>query len=201
MKRMWSRNELKNISGAQAQEEIQDIFPSPESTDSGKVLGVNAEGKYELKEPGAVASVDLANIEDANGNKRFIEGSIEVASQTGFTQDYGRWSLSGTHLLIVVAGTVDAGAEAEISLNTSIELPSWVMAKIFPLGNTNNVAYGEIRIVDNSTSERTSQDVILIRAYDSGAGKWILQFYHSSKIGGTNSNSFRVQFDLLIDNA
>ena len=51
MKRMWSKNELKNISGEQAQEEIQEVFPIPEATDNGKVIGVNADGKYELKDP------------------------------------------------------------------------------------------------------------------------------------------------------
>ncbi len=136
----------------------------------------------------------LRNITDDYGNKRFIEGTISVEEQTGLTINYGKWSLSGTHLMFVIAGTVAAGNTAEISLKTTfINLPSWILDKIYPLGTGDNVAYSTIYIFDNVTNEVSKEDAILIKSN-------VLNIYHHNAIGDSdNSVSFRLQLDLLID--
>lgn len=48
MKRMWSKNELKNIGSQQARDEIQEVIPTPSVAESGKVIQVGADGKYGL---------------------------------------------------------------------------------------------------------------------------------------------------------
>lgn len=163
--------------------------------DLGAIFNGNITISGDLTVGGTISGVKIESIKDANGHNRFIEGDITIPAQTGLTQDYGKWALSGTHLLIVIAGTVNAGASASISLNTPIEPPSWVRSKIYPLGNGNNVAYSDIKIYNNGTSTVTSEDATLIK---SGSD---LYLYHANSIGDNdNSVSFRVQFDLLIDN-
>ena len=72
---------------------------------------------------------DIATLVDADGHNRFIEGDIEIEEITGITKTYGKWSLSGTHLLIVlclgaVVGTTISGTLANITL------PSYIASKI-----------------------------------------------------------------------
>lgn len=49
--------------------------------------------------------VAFEDIVDKNGNPRFIEGTITPETISGITFTYCKWSLSGTHLMIVLAGT------------------------------------------------------------------------------------------------
>lgn len=71
------------------------------------------------------------NIVDKDGHKRFIEGDITAETISGVTQTYGKWSLSGTHLMIVLGLTI---ADA-ITLNNGdvlavVNLPEWVVSKL-----------------------------------------------------------------------
>ena len=43
------------------------------------------------------------NIVDNQGNTRFIEGDITIQEVSGVSKLFGKWSLSGSHLLIVLA--------------------------------------------------------------------------------------------------
>lgn len=182
--------------GIDASQHLIAYYNDGTSTDLGAIFNGNITIAGDLTVGGTISGVKIESIKDANGHNRFIKGDITIPAQTGVTQDYGKWALSGTHLLIVVAGTIEAGASATISLNTPIEPPSWVKNKIYSLGSGNNVAYSDIKIYNNGTTAVTSRDVTLIK---SGSD---LYFYHENPIGDSdNSISFRVQFDLLIDNA
>ena len=52
---------------------------------------------------------DIVNLVDKDGHERFIEGDIPDPEITGLTPIYYKWSLSGTHLMIVMAGTIENG--------------------------------------------------------------------------------------------
>ena len=169
MRRMYSEKQLQDIASKQVQEQVS----------SGNLQNVKI----------------FENIIDKDGHKRFIEGTISVEEQTGLTITYGKWSLSGTHFMLVIAGSVSAGNSAYLSLTTTLNnLPSWVLAKIHPLGSGDNVAYGQIDIYTNNTGTIGHEDVILIKQSELG-------LYHVSAIGDAdNAVAFRVAFDLLIDN-
>ena len=52
-------------------------------------------------------------IVDKDGHKRFIEGEIELAdSITYLTNLYGKWSLSGSHLMLVICIRTDENTKA-----------------------------------------------------------------------------------------
>ena len=134
---------------------------------------------------------DFENIIDKDGHKRFIEGDITIDEITGLTQQYGKWSLSGTHLLVVLALKVDNATTVNGKI-ASIDLPDWIKDKI-------QVIYGSAILRQNdyfyAEDGSTSQTGLVVM------GK-----------SGTNINAYlygftatadrytRIQFDLLIDN-
>ena len=136
------------------------------------------------------------NITDAQGHKRFVEGSINIAVQTGLTINFAKWSLSGSHLMIVVAGSVSPDNQATLSLNTEIALPQWIKDKIYPLGHGDNVAYSTIFLYNDLTFHVSEESAILIKPSGGELG-----IYHTNYIGDETAEiDFRVQFDLVIDN-
>ena len=78
----------------------------------------------------------LNQIKDNQDRNRFIEGQINVKpSISGITKTFGKWSLSGTHLLIVFAGRLSANTPISDSteLVSCIDLPQWIYNKISTL--------------------------------------------------------------------
>ena len=135
------------------------------------------------------------NIVDKDGHKRFIEGEVTTPAQTGVTWNYARWSLSGSHLMIVIAGSVTAGNEASFSLSSVAEIPDWIKSKLHTLGTGDNITYSTIDTYTEDTGNIGHQNVILINHAN------VIQFYHGEPIGNEDHDvSFRCQFDLLIDN-
>ena len=98
--------------------------------------------------------------------------------------------------MIVVAGVVSAGNTATISLNNQFEdLPSWVLSKIYPLGASDNVCYSKIDCVIGF-GLADSINAVLTKQSNTE-----IQIYHQGTIGNADSDvTFRVTFDLLIDN-
>ena len=75
---------------------------------------------------------DISNLVDSKGNPRFVEGNGTPATIEGFTSTYCKWSLSGTHLMLVLAGNV----ENETTLSgfiVTFALPEYIMNKIYPI--------------------------------------------------------------------
>ena len=133
------------------------------------------------------------NIVDKDGHKRFIEGDLELTEETGLTISYSKWSLSGSHLLIVLAGTFANGTAHTSSTPAKAKLPQWILDKIYPVFSQ-NIEYKLVSYYDTVLSLQTGS-CYLQKALDNT----YLGIYLGS-ITFTSEKSFRVQFDLLIDN-
>ena len=138
-----------------------------------------------------VSQNNLSSIVDNQGNPRFIEGEISVAEATGVTKVYGKWSLSATHLLIVLSVSLVSGTNCNTIKGEVVGLPQWIMDKIFTIG-------GSIVVRRNTdyffADDISSQNTYCILTKDNG--KLELSY------GGltlTADRSCTTQFDLLID--
>ena len=128
-------------------------------------------------------------IVDDNLHKRFVEGSITTPTISGVTISYAKWSLSGTHLLIVIAGSIESGTTLTNSTLGQIMLPDWIKDKIVPIVNNlveekNSVGWGT-----DYTQQSINVDLLKYSSLDIVAS-----------ITTTAKRYFRIQFDLLIDN-
>ena len=133
------------------------------------------------------------NIVDKDGHKRFIEGEVHLDNSvpSGYTELYGKWSLSGTHLLIVIAFSIDNAVNTGyVTTLTTVNIPDWIKNKIVPLGNT----YIELKNVYGYASDDSTQQVacqLRLRNDEIAISQ--------SSITMTAKRAFRVAFDLLID--
>ena len=137
------------------------------------------------------------NIVDKDGHKRFIEGDIvlDESAPEGFTKTYGKWTLSGSHLMIVLAMTITSGVSVGAStLLANVDLPKWIKDKIYAVyGNyvmritTLNIGTGtDTSFGFTLRKEGTSpNEVIKIRP----------EAFTTSR-----EEHVRAEFDLLIDN-
>ncbi len=136
----------------------------------------------------------LENIKDQSGHNRFIEGIGTDLSGTGVTITYIKWSLSGTHLMLVLGGSITNGSEAgDNNIKASFSLPEWVMNKLYPIIGS----YLEIKNVKAFASDGSSQDIPFI-FYKQGNDNIVFESYGSVTM--SSDKGFRVQLDLLIDN-
>ena len=133
--------------------------------------------------------VIMENIVDSQGNNRFVEGDVTTEEIAGVTFTYGRWSLSGTHLMIVLAGTIASNTSITEGYKAELkDLPTWILNKIYP------TSYKLI----------TAEEIILWGAaqtsYQIGLDKddEKIKIYFND-VTTTENKYFRVQFDLLID--
>lgn len=132
------------------------------------------------------------DIVDNDGHKRFIEGEINFETAEGFSKVYAKWSLSGTHLLIVVCGSVaNTTAFTEFTL-AKVNLPSWILDKIYPIYNKIVVPYTSFKAY---AANGTNQDLNVRAIKEDSTLK--LQLYNATM---TADRNFRFQIDLLIDN-
>lgn len=137
---------------------------------------------------------NLSKIVDDDGNRRFVEGDVNIYDTiTGLTKTYGKWSLSGTHLMIVLGLNVDNGLT--LTAPTAIgyvTLPEWIMNKISVLWGNDSVAFGTFKFIQSTVD---TQDVFITLSKGSG----LLVLYNRSNITFTSEKNARIQFDLLID--
>ena len=141
------------------------------------------------------------NIVDAQGHKRFIEGNVEKGEDISadITLTYGKYSLSGTHLMIVCL--LHNQSENDITIGSykkifTCALPEWIYNKIYALAGSATVASKKISTFNQSTV------VIEKNTYTFYINKV------SPLIIGSSPNNFvlesgdfvRIQFDLLIEN-
>lgn len=134
------------------------------------------------------------NIIDKDGHSRFIEGDIDFYAEIeGVSKKYGKWSLSGTHLLIVLCVEIDANTNLPFTgyFAKLTNLPTWLFEKIIPLVSTyidrkNNSAFNEgasIANVDTYLRKSVTEIFISVGSY-----------------APTDDRVLRIVFDLLIDN-
>ena len=140
----------------------------------------------------------LEEIKDKDGNLRFIEGTPTYAEQTGVDIKYKKWSLSGTHLMIVIAGSIENG----VTCNSGTlyfglsNLPLYVREKITTVW-ANYVSYIAITTHDDSWSTNKTIGFSLKRDSITSIN---IQNQNSVTNDTGSTQNFRVQFDLLIDN-
>lgn len=132
------------------------------------------------------------NIVDKDGHKRFIEGDITIKdTQSDVEKIYGKWSLSGSHLLIVLAGNIANTKSINAGELAKIEIPDWILDKIQPIF-LENVALTNFSLYN---IDYTSQ----IHTFVLSKGQY-LYIRLASSFTATADRSFRISFDLLIDN-
>lgn len=154
---------------------------------------VSVSGDLELGETSEAKIFE--NIVDAQGHKRFIEGDGTPSAKEGVTTSYCKWSLSGTHLMMVTCVTVanDTVLNAADSFGY-YALPEWILDKIIPVFATN---YIEVRSAQLRDDSWTSQNVT-VGLYKGPSGISII--VTGSGLTLTSNKTMRLQFDLLIDN-
>lgn len=161
------------------------------------LTGLEVDGtKYKVSSGsgGGSSTPLLEDIVDSAGNKRFVEGEATPETISGFTFSYNKWSLSGTHLMMVCAGTVDsANLISGLTICTYENIPDYIMNKIVALwfnGTTVDVKTVYFRSLEDSSG--TSVNIRLVKENNN----LYVKCYASQAI--TNVG-FRIQFDLLID--
>ena len=134
------------------------------------------------------------NIVDKDGHPRFIEGDIIIATITGVSKIYGKWSLAGTHLMIVLClSLADTTTIADNTALAAIDLPSWIVDKIYPIVSS-VIAY---KIDSAYASNYTKQD---FGTRMNKASETRLTITKEANITLTTEKVVRISYDLLIDN-
>lgn len=145
-------------------------------------LGVSEDGNLALFE----------NITDKDGHKRFIEGNITCDTITGVTQNYGKWALSGSHLLIVLSCTFADASVITTQRLAFVNLPKWIDDKIVALFGR-NIIYS---VFPAYASDGTTQNLACILDRDADNKMRI----YIGNLTLTKERNIRITFDLLIDN-
>ena len=133
-------------------------------------------------------------IMDHDLHLRFIEGDGTINELTGFTSVFCKWSLSGSHIMFVLAGSFASGTEVpSVHDIVTFEIPNWIYNKIYPVWST----YIEDKVVSCKATNWSAQEVDMALMKESGVIKIRLL---GAPTTFTALRSFRVQFDLIIDN-
>ena len=148
---------------------------------------------YNSEDKTIIAEPRLENIVDADGHKRFVEGNGNPVNMAGVTITYNKWSLSGTHLMFVIAGNVASGTS--LAFGCDFTLPKWIHDKIYPVFGGSILSLFKITLTDNSWN---TQEVNAYFGKASDNKVSITQSSGATEI--TSDKAFRIQYDLLIDN-
>ncbi len=159
------------------------------SNDLGPIFSGNVNVSGDLT---ATHAKIFETIEDSNGHKRFIEGVPTEYLPTGMTLTYKRWSLCGSHLMVVLAGTIAANTTIywEGPLAICGDIPQWILDKIIPTVSD----FVELKVVKAFNSSLTTQDLTFY------IKKTTQLFISMNHVNIDDDRMFRVAFDLLIDN-
>ena len=150
------------------------------------------EYSYRLLDEASGGVVTLDDIVDKNGNNRFLEGTLRDGS-TGASITYKKWSLSGSHLMIVLVGTVSSNLTDHTAL-ASVTFPAYIQSKIHPLGKSAQlVSLTKGFLINNTEYIATEYNFKLKKI----SNEFRIVPEQAITISGTYN--FRIQFDLLID--
>ena len=147
--------------------------------------------------PEMILAPKIESLVDSDGNRRFIEGdNVTSGIPAGVNIVYNKWSLSGTHLMIVVAGNIANGTEfaGTKAALAKAKLPEYILDKIVPVWANKNIDAGTIqcRAADWSTQQ--------INVAIEKDGEYVTIYTSDSRTFNAD-RSFRFQFDLLIDSS
>lgn len=144
-------------------------------------------------------AVIFENITDADGHQRFIEGDVTSLLSDSITTKYAKWSLSGTHLMIVFAFENTSGSDVTLAQWDKLfeinDLPEWVMNKIVGIVTGDNL----VTTGDLYPFGATAQAVITRDVYLNKQSTTKLTCPSAVAIPFYNGNAYRIQYDLVID--
>ena len=147
--------------------------------------------KNELAKQVKEVKKDITTLVDAQGHERFIEGDIDLPEASPFTKLYGKWSLSGSHLLIVLCLSANNATDWSAGELTEITLPEWIDNKIVPLSS--DVIERKSQVWYNNSAQTQNVNIYFSKT----SGRLVLNM---SAITFTDDRDTRIAFDLLIDN-
>ena len=179
MRRMWSKKQVEEF----AKNKIETL---PELNLDGEL---NVGGDLHVNVGSKVYAFE--NIVDSEGHVRYIEGALTTPTISGITFTYAKWSLSGTHLMLVLAGNIANGTSYSTTTFGEVALDSWIMDKIYPIVGTVVIPTSIPMFADDYSSQE--QGVNLNKE-----GNVLSLRFASNTL--TANRTFRIQFDLLIDN-
>lgn len=140
------------------------------------------------------ADVLMENIKDEDGNNRFQEWNLSTEEITGVTFTFAKASLSGTHLMFVLSGTVASGTSLGNNVKwAQVKLPTWIYDKIFSVGG--GVIEAKSFNVLNTTTTVISGNMY----YKKESSEYVAFYRAGTTTASTQDGYFRIQFDLLID--
>lgn len=135
--------------------------------------------------------VNITQLIDSNGNPRFVEGRGIAAEVEGVEITYNKWSLSGTHLMLVTCGNIENSITLDATTMLSrFNVPSYILDKIEAVFSGVVEIKGLSLYNEDWSSQNTSIKL------------WKADGYLYTQWGNTTTTkarSFRIQFDLLID--
>ena len=135
---------------------------------------------------------DIVTLVDADGNDRFQEWEFTDKEVSGVSLTFAKASLSGTHLMVVVAGTIaDTTVMTKGTNLAEATLPEWIMNKIFTIQG--------IRVIPHASEYLYSSDdtQTCASSLNKNDGKLYVSF--NTNITLNADRAFRFAFDLLID--
>lgn len=137
----------------------------------------------------------LEGLQDANGNNRFVGGNITSGVITNVDFSYCKWSLSGTHLMLVICAYNNT--EQSIASDTifgSVALPNYILNKIVGLVGATHIVSKSTAITFNDSNYQSGSFNIYLVKDSTGVTvkKWGAETIAKCNI--------RIQFDLIIDN-
>lgn len=150
--------------------------------------------KEEIEKLSKETTKDITTLVDSAGNPRFVEGDGEGLEQEGVTITYCKWSLSGTHLMFVVAGSVANGTTLANGYSIArYTIPDYIKNKIYPVWSLYYIETKDVSFVGEDWSRQSS-------GFTLGKFPNTINIAKSSSLTLTADRAFRIQFDLLIDN-
>ena len=157
-----------------------------------KVVTIDTNGEQDNID-GTELTTLMSNIVDSHGNKRFVEFNGDANSIEGVTITYNKASLSGSHLMVVLAGSIANGTTIDNSKVLAFyNIPAYIMNKIIPVWGSNI----EVKNVSAFAEDWTSQSFQCVLAKNISTQ---LGIFKAGSTTFTAGRKFRIQFDLLID--
>lgn len=153
---------------------------------------------YNSQDKTPVAEPLLENVVDSKGRNRFIEGDVNMPVEiTGVTKIYGKWSLSGTHLMVVMVLNLEDTTVVPTSSVVGLTdgLPKWIYDKIVPTISTSGVEIKSFTAFDSSSQSQTFGSVLLNKANDNQ-----LSITKYGALTLTSDKKVKIIYDLVIDN-
>lgn len=142
----------------------------------------------------------LAEIKDQNGNYRFVEGNIDTsdlqAAIGASNIRFAKWSLSGTHLMFVLAFTMPASISLDGIVLGRTLLPSWIMNKLERLIPGSSI----LSFTDTFGRTQTPDGFAQVKCTCEKGGDGYVKLYTWDSFTSSAVNTgFRIQFDFIID--